>query len=117
MFLARFVGVVAGLGWSASALADPVPFAGRWLADDGTASPYTILTVKGDTLSWQGPDKSVPKCVRQFTLQQERPGTVYTNARGTKFIAGFKGSIPTYLLQLDGGTCGSGGSAVRSIIR
>jgi hypothetical protein len=111
--LARLVAVVAGLGCSASALAEPVPFAGRWLADDQGASPYTHLTVKGNTISWHGPDKSVPKCVRQFAVQQERPGTVYTNARGTKFIAGFKGSIPTYLLQLDGGTCGSGSSAVR----
>jgi hypothetical protein len=113
MSLARAVAVVAGLGCSASVLAEPVPFAGRWLADDPDASPYTTLTVKGDTMSWHGRDKSVPKCMRQFAVQQERPGTVYTNARGTKFIAGFKGSIPTYLLQLDGGTCGSGGSAVR----
>lgn len=113
MSLARLVAVVAGLGCSASVLAEPVPFAGRWLADDEAASPYTTLTVKGDTLSWHGPDKSVPKCVRQFTVQQEKPGTVYTNARGTKFVAGFKGSIPTYLLQLDGGTCGSGSSVVR----
>jgi hypothetical protein len=111
--LARLVAVVAGLGCSASALAEPVPFAGRWLADDQGASSYTNLTVKGNTISWHGPDKSVPKCVRQFAVQQERPGTVYTNAHGTKFIAGFKGSIPTYLLQLDGGTCGSGSSAVR----
>lgn len=113
MFVARFVAVVAGLGCSSAVLAEPVPFAGRWLADDPAASPYTNLTVKGDTISWHGRDKSVPKCVRQFAVQQERPGTVYTNARGTKFIAGFKGSIPTYLLQLDGGTCGSGSSAVR----
>jgi hypothetical protein len=111
--LARLVAVVVGLGCSAPVLAEPVPFAGRWLADDQTATPYTTLTVKGDTLSWHGSDKSVPKCVRQFKVQREKPGTVYTNARGTKFIAGFKGSIPTYLLQLDGGTCGSGGSAVR----
>lgn len=113
MALARLVAVVAGLGFSSAVLAEPVPFAGRWLADDPDGSPYTTLTVKGDTMSWHGRDKSVPKCVRQFAVQPERPGTVYTNARGTKFIAGFKGSIPTYLLQLDGGTCGSSGSAVR----
>jgi hypothetical protein len=111
--LARLVAVVAGLGCSASVLAEPVPFAGRWLADDQAASPYTTLTIKGDTLSWHGPDKSVPKCVRKFAVQQEKPGTVYTNAHGTKFVAGFKGSIPTYLLQLDAGTCGSDSSAVR----
>jgi hypothetical protein len=113
MFLARLVAVAAGLGCAASALAEPAPFAGRWLADDPDASPYTTLTVKGDTMSWHGRDKSVPKCVRQFAVQQERPGTVYTNARGTKFVAGAKGSIPTYLLRLDGTTCGSGSSAVR----
>jgi hypothetical protein len=94
-------------------LAEPVPFAGRWLADDPAESPYTTLIVKGDTLSWRGPDKSVPRCVRQFAVQPERPGTVYVNARGTKFVAGAKGSIPTYLLQLDDGTCGSASSAVR----
>jgi hypothetical protein len=110
---ARCLAFVVSLGCSAPVLAEPVPFAGRWLADDHTASPYTTLTVKGDTIAWHGPDKSVPKCVRQFAVQQERPGTVYMNARGTKFVAGAKGSIPTYLLQLDGGTCGSASSAVR----
>jgi hypothetical protein len=113
MCLARLVAVVAGLGCSASVLAEPVPFAGRWITDDQAASPYTTLTVKGDTIAWHGPDKSVPKCVRQFAVRQEKPGTVYVNAQGTKFVAGAKGSIPTYLLQLDGGTCGSASSAVR----
>ncbi|SDE43560.1 hypothetical protein SAMN05428966_108286 [Massilia sp. PDC64] len=113
MSLARLVAVVAGLGCSASALADTVPFAGRWIADDQAASPYTTLTVKGDTIAWHGPDKSVPKCVRQFAVRQEKPGTLYVNAHGTKFVAGAKGSIPTYLLQLDDGTCGSGSTAVR----
>ena len=113
MSLARIVIVVAALGCSASVLADPVPFAGRWLADDDAASPYTALTVKGDTIAWQGRDKSVPKCVRQFAVRPEKPGTVYLNARGTKFVAGAKGSIPTYLLQLDDGTCGSASPAVR----
>jgi hypothetical protein len=110
---ARLMTIVVGLGFSTSALAEPLPFVGRWLADDAAASPYTTLTVKGDTLLWHGPDKSVPKCTRQFAVQPEKPGTVYVNAHGTKFIAGFKGSIPTYLLQLDGGTCGNASSAVR----
>ena len=106
--------ILLGLAYGSSALAEPVPFSGRWLADDPASQPpYTTLTVKGDTLSWHGPDKSVPKCVRRFAIQKERPGTVYTNARGTKFVAGTKGSIPTYLLQLDDGTCGSANSAVR----
>jgi hypothetical protein len=113
LHVTRLLAVVAGLGCATSALAEPVPFAGRWLADDDGAAPYTTLTVKGDTMAWHGPDKSVPKCVRQFTLLTEKPGTVYRNAHGTKFVAGAKGSIPTYLLQLDGGTCGSAGSALR----
>jgi hypothetical protein len=119
MNVARLVVVMAGLGCSTSLLAEPkpepVPFAGRWLADDhaDAQSPYTTLVVKDDTIAWHGPDKSVPRCVRQFTLLKEKPGTVYVNARGTKFVAGAKGSIPTYLLQLDGGTCGSVSSAVR----
>jgi len=113
MSLARLVAVVAGLGCGAPALAEPVPFAGHWLADDAAASPYTTLTVKGDTIAWHGGDKSVPKCTRQFAVQPERPGAVYVNAHGTKFVAGAKGSIPTYLLQLDGGTCGTASSAVR----
>jgi hypothetical protein len=113
MYLARLVAVVAGLGCAGAVLAEPAPFSGRWLADDDAASPYTTLTVKGDTMAWHGPDKSVPRCVRKFTLLTEKPGTVYTNARGTKFVAGTKGSIPTYLLRLDDGTCGSGSSAVR----
>jgi hypothetical protein len=113
VFFARLVAVVAGLGCSSAVLAEPVPFAGRWLADDPDGSPYTTLTVKGDTMSWHGPDKSVPKCTRQFALRPEKPGSVYVNARGTKFVAGAKGSIPTYLLQLDGGTCGTASAAVR----
>jgi len=113
MAFARLVAVVAGLGCSSAVLAEPVPFAGRWLVDDPGGSPYATLTVKDDTMSWHGRDKSVPRCVRQFTVQPEKPGTVYTNARGTKFIAGFKGSIPTYLLQLDGGTCGPAATMLR----
>ena len=113
MSFARGLAVVAGLGCSASALAEPVPFAGRWLADDQDDAPYTTLTVKGDTIAWHGRDKSVPRCVRQFAVRQEKPGSVYVDARGTKFVAGAKGSIPTYLLQLDAGTCGSASSAVR----
>lgn len=109
----RLVAVAAGLGCAAPVLAEPAPFSGRWLADDDAAAAYTTLTVKGDRMTWHGPDKSVPKCARQFTLLTEKPGTVYTNARGTKFVAGAKGSIPTYLLQLDGGTCGPAGSVLR----
>jgi hypothetical protein len=64
-------------------------------------------------MSWHGKDKSLPRCVWQFTLKQDKPGTVYTNARGTKFVAGAPGSIPTYLLQVSPGTCGSASEEVR----
>jgi hypothetical protein len=103
------------LACSTPVLADPLSIAGRWLADEpaGPDVPYTSLTIKDDTMTWRGPDKSVPACVRRFAVQTERPGTVYTNARGTKFVAGAKGSIPTYLLQLDGGACGTAGSTLR----
>jgi hypothetical protein len=111
LLLAMFL----GLGTVSPLHAEPVPFAGRWLADDDTEplAGYTTLVVQGDTMSWHGKDRSLPRCVRQFTLKQERPGTVYTNAHGTKFIAGAPGSIPTYLLQLSPGTCGSAGDEVR----
>jgi hypothetical protein len=112
---APLLALLLGLGAASSLHAEPLPFAGRWQADDHveTQAPYTLLTIKGDTMSWSGPDKSVPKCVRQFALRKEKPGTVYTNAHGTKFVAGAPGSIPTYLLQLSPGTCGSAGEEVR----
>jgi hypothetical protein len=104
-----------GLGAVSSLRAEPLPFAGRWQADDSAAAQatYTTLVIKGDTMSWHGPDKSLPTCVRQFTLKKDKPGTVYTNAHGTKFVAGALGSIPTYLLQLSPGACGSVSDEVR----
>jgi hypothetical protein len=74
---------------------------------------YTSLTVKGESMRWTGPDKSRPPCVQEFVLKQERPGTVYVDGRGTRFVAGTKGSIPTYLLQLRTSTCGGAGEDVR----
>jgi len=112
---AQLLALFLGLGAMSSLQAEPMPFAGRWQVDDDTEpqAGYTTLVVKGDTMSWHGKDRSLPKCVRQFTLKREKPGTVYTNARGTKFIAGAPGSIPTYLLQMSPGTCGSAGEEVR----
>jgi hypothetical protein len=46
-------------------------------------------------------------------VKTETPGTVYVDGRGTKFLAGVKGSIPTYLLQLRTSTCGRVGEDVR----
>lgn len=110
-----------GLGCAPSLLAQPqsqpqqLPFAGRWLLDDRPASQaaHTVLSVKDDRLRWSGTDKSVPPCEQVFALKKEKPGTVYLDGRGTRFLAGFPGSIPTYLLTLRSSTCGRAGEEVR----
>ncbi len=108
-----------GLGCAPSLLAQQLPFAGRWLLDaqaDAQAASrarYTVLSVKDDRLRWSGPDKSVPPCEQEFALKKEKPGTVYLDGRGTRFLAGFPGSIPTYLLTLRSSTCGRAGEDVR----
>jgi hypothetical protein len=106
---------LVGLCAAPAVLAQSLPFSGHWLLDEGSAAaaPYTSLTVKGGSMTWSGPDKSVPTCVQEFALKQEKPGTVYVDGRGTKFLAGVKGSIPTYLLQLRSSTCGRAGEDVR----
>jgi len=106
-----------GLGCAPSVLAQAqaLPFAGRWLLDAQPASQatYTVLSVKDDRLRWSGPNKSVPPCEQEFALKKEKPGTVYLDGRGTRFLAGFPGSIPTYLLTLRSSTCGRAGDDVR----
>ena len=114
----RVLALVLSCGCAPSIMAQDLPFAGRWLLDEqpGAAAPaYPVLTIKGDTMSWGGPKKSAPTCVQQFVLQKERPGTVYANGRGTKFIAGVTGSLPTYLLKLTANGCEGGADAVRII--
>lgn len=112
---ARLLAIVLGLGWAPSLLAQTFPFNGRWLLDNPSADPagYTTLTVKGTTLTWSGPAKSAPKCIQQFEPKSEKPGTVYVDGRGTKFVAGFPGSIPTYLLKISDSTCGNAGEDLR----
>ena len=105
--LASVLGLVCGV----PVLAQPLPLAGRWLADAG--NPAAVLTIKDGNLSWREPKTSSPACVRPFELRKERPGTVYTNGQGTRFVAGAPGSIPTYLLKLAPGACGSAGDDVR----
>jgi hypothetical protein len=104
-----------GLACAPSVLAQSLSFTGKWLLDDGSEAPagYTVLTIKGERLSWSGPNKSAPGCVQEFVVKKENPGTVYLDGRGTKFVAGVKGSIPTYLLQLRTSTCGRIGEDVR----
>lgn len=112
---ARLLALVLGLGCAPAALAQSLPFTGRWLPD-GSASGQaasSMVTVKETSMSWKGPDKSAPACVQAIVLKQERPGTVYLDGRGTKFVAGAKGSFPTYLFALADNPCGSIGDAVR----
>jgi hypothetical protein len=112
---ARLLALVLGLGAAPSLLAQSLPFTGRWLLDDRTEAQasYTVLTIKGETMAWSGPDKSAPRCVQEFALKKETPGSVYLDGRGIKFVAGVKGSLPTYLLQLRSSTCGAVGGDVR----
>jgi len=107
--------LVLGLDCAQSALAQSLPFKGRWLLDDqpGTQATYTSLTIKDASMSWRGPDKSTPPCTQEFTLKKEAPGTTWVNGRGTKFIAGVTGSLPTYLLQLSANGCAGGAQEVR----
>jgi hypothetical protein len=107
--------MLLGLAGAPSVLAQSLPFTGKWLLDDGSEAQavYTVLTIKGERLSWSGPNKSAPGCVQEFVVKTETPGTVYVDGRGTKFLAGVKGSIPTYLLQLRTSTCGRVGEDVR----
>jgi hypothetical protein len=107
--------VLLGLGAAPAVLAQSLPFSGRWVLDDGPAAsaPYTSLSVKGENMPWSGPDPSTPRCVQEFALKTENPGSVYRDGRGTRFIAGAKGSLPTYLLTLRSSTCGRAGEDVR----
>jgi hypothetical protein len=112
---ARLLVLAFALGCSPPLLAQDLPFNGRWLLDNPppAQAAYTSLTIKDGSMSWNGPDKSLPKCTQRFVLQQERPGTMYTNARGTKFMTGVTGSLPTYLLKIHDGTCAGSAAEVR----
>jgi hypothetical protein len=110
-----FLAMLLGLACAPSVLAQSLPFTGKWLLDDGqdAQAVYTRLAVKGESMTWSGADKSTPGCFQEFVLKKENPGTVYIDGHGTKFLAGLKGSIPTYLLQLRSSSCGRAGEEVR----
>jgi hypothetical protein len=99
--------IALGLVCAPALLAQPLPFAKRWLLDGAAAAPaaYTILTIDDARIGWSAPGASPPPCSQAFALRQERPGTVYLDGRGRKFVAGVQGSIPTYLLAIVGGDC------------
>jgi hypothetical protein len=115
----HWLAVLSGLACAPAALAQahlqPLPFSGLWLLETapGAQPIYTRLTIKGTTLSWRGAGKSTPACEQAFVLQTERRGTVYRDGRGTQFIAGIAGSLPTYLLKLGAGSCSHAGEDVR----
>jgi hypothetical protein len=100
---ARLLAAMLALVCASALPAQPSPYIGRWLPDAPPAvqASRTSLTIKAESLSWRGPDKSTRACTRAFVLKNEKPGTVYRNGRGKQFIAGAKGSLPTYLLMLD----------------
>lgn len=118
---ARRFAIALGLGWAAAASAAfaaetaGLPFAGRWLRDaqPGAQPRYPVLVVDAGRMTWRGADKSVPDCVQPFVLHPEKPGTVYTDGRGRKFVAGAKGSFPTYLLDVGASSCGGAGAQAR----
>lgn len=114
-FRAQCLALVLGLACSPALPAQSLPFNGRWLLDEPqeTQATYTLLTVKDATMTWSGPNKSAPKCVQEFVLKSERPGTVYVDGRGARFISGSPGSLPTYLLKLSASSCGGVGEDVR----
>jgi hypothetical protein len=103
-FFASLLCLIAAPAVSAA----PLPFDGRWLLDDpmGAQASHTVLAIKGESMSWSGPNKSAPGCVQEFMLKKENPGAVYVDGRGRKFLAGVPGSLPTYLLKLRTSTCG-----------
>jgi hypothetical protein len=113
VFRSALLALVLGLGCASSSMAEPLTFHGRWVPDDNQDAAYASLTIKASTISWRGPDRSASACVRDFVQKKERPGTVYRDGRGTKFVAGALGSMPTYLLTLSPGSCGSPGEEVR----
>jgi len=95
----------------APALAQPAPaddqFIGRWKSDNpASATPDALLTIEGAAFTWRPNAKAPPQCRGTFARQNEKPGTVYLDAHGRKFVAGAIGSFPTYLLKVDPGTCG-----------
>ena len=107
--------LLLGLACAPAVLAQSLPFAGKWLLDEDPKAPaaYTVLDIGDNTMTWTGPARSTPRCVQEFALKEEKPGTVYVDGRGTRFVAGLKGSIPTFLLQLRASTCGRAGETTR----
>jgi hypothetical protein len=99
---------------AAQAQAETPQFLGHWKSDNpASTAPDAVLTIEGATVSWHPKRGAKPMCSGTFALQAEKPGTVYLDAHGRKFVAGMIGSLPTFLLKVDPGTCGGGADAWR----
>jgi hypothetical protein len=115
----RLLTAVLGLGYSAALLAQPLPYLGRWLPDEKTEAHGTQaqggarLSIDDARLSWRGPDRAQPACVQEFVRHQEKPGTVYANGQGKRFVASASGSFPTFLLKIVANACGGSVDHVR----
>jgi hypothetical protein len=114
----RFAVLLSALACAPALAAQPptaARFEGRWLPDVAPDAQATVagFAIKGAKIAWTGARKPAPKCVQPFVLKPEVPGTQYTDGRGTRFIAGVAGSLPTYLLALNPSTCGSGADTAR----
>ena len=105
----------AGLGCATPVPAQDLPVSGRWLLDDGQKGAYTDLRIEGGSLTWRAADKSAPTCTQAFVLKNEARGTEYANGRGTRFVSGVPGSLPTYLLTIGAGSCKGIEDALRII--
>jgi hypothetical protein len=115
--LAGLAGALLCLACAASApsaLAQAPQFTGHWKSDNpASAAPDAVLTIEGASLSWRPKRHAPPMCSGTFALQAEKPGSVYVDGRGKKFVGGAIGSFPTYLLKVDPGTCGGGADSWR----
>jgi hypothetical protein len=113
--MCRALVVLLACAWLPALAAERLSIFGKWAPDEGAGAKAgsPALTIEGSKLSWSGSKDGQPACVREFTLREERPGTVYTNGRGTKFVAGAKGSLPTFLLRIGASTCARTADAVR----
>lgn len=114
-WLALVSALVCGLPCAPAAPAEAPPFNGRWRLDEPVPAQatYTTLNIDGTRLAWRGRGKPAPACTHRFELKKEAPGTTYRDGRGTQFVAGFPGSLPTFLLKISGSDCGSPVDAVR----
>jgi hypothetical protein len=109
---ARVLATLFGLSYAPSLLAESLPYIGQWIPEAQASSDWT-LTIKDTSMSWRGPAASAPGCVQAFELKKEKPGTVYIDGRGFRFVAGSLGSLPTYLFKLGPNTCGGPADQVR----